>query len=83
MKSFSLFLLVASIFLTGCNEDRFKEIPTYLRGTRDINGVTTDVSAVQFGLRRGDVFFRVRFQVFEASAKALPEVISLRFNDDR
>ncbi len=83
MKKHSLlFSLISVLALTGCNEDRFKEIPVYLRGVREIDGQSVEVAAVQFGLRRGDVFYRMRFQVFEASAKALPEVIALRFKGD-
>lgn len=67
--------------LSGCLKDRFANLPIYYRGTKTIAGDVHEISAVNFGMRKGDEFYRIRFQIFTDMADNRPEVFALRFRD--
>lgn len=83
MKNSISFVLIifCSLFLSGCLKDRFANLPVYYRGTKTADNIVTEISAVNFGLRKGEEFYRLRFQIFTNLADTKPEVIALRFKD--
>ncbi len=78
----AFFILVASFLLTGCLKDRFLNLPVFYRGVKTIGNDSLEISAVNYGLRRGEEFYRIRFQIFTGSLELKPEVIALRFKED-
>ncbi|MBN8555448.1 MAG: hypothetical protein J0L93_08390 [Deltaproteobacteria bacterium] len=63
-------------------KDRFLNLPVFYRGAKIVGNESTEISAVNFGLRKGDEYYRIRFQVFTSSPDIKPEVIALRFKED-
>ncbi len=76
-----LIILILPLFLTGCLKDEFLNLPAYWSGNKKEGQSDSQVSVVNFGLRKGEAFYRMIFQVFESSPDSTPLLFAIRFKN--
>ncbi len=78
----SFFVLIVIAFtLSGCLKEHFSNLPLYYRGTKTVMEKVYEITAVNFGMRKGEDAYRVQFQIFTDDVEIKPEIIILRFKE--